>query len=96
MQPDDFFYPMVKRGGYVLEHRLNMAKSLGRNLHRWEIVHHRNGNRQDNYIENLQLVSSSKHDQFAILETKIKRLEARVTLLEAENEAIKAERTLIQ
>jgi len=96
IQPDDFFYPMVKKDGYVLEHRLVMARSLGRNLHRWEIVHHRNGKRQDNRTENLQLVSSNKHDQFTILETRIKQLEARVILLEAENEVLKSEGRLVQ
>ncbi len=41
--PDDFFSPMVTKGGYVLEHRLVVAKALGRNLQSWEIVHHRKG-----------------------------------------------------
>ena len=73
--PYDFFYPMAKKAGYVAEHRLVMAKHLGRNLHRWEIVHHRNHIRDDNRIENLQLVSRDRHTQITILERRITTLE---------------------
>lgn len=58
LQPDDFFYPTTGNQGRALEHRLTMARHLGRNLHRWEIVHHKNGVRDDNRMENLELTSS--------------------------------------
>jgi len=89
LQPDDFFYPMAGREGYVLEHRLIMAQSLGRCLHSWEIVHHCNHKRDDNRIENLQLVSDDRHKQISILEAKIARLQKRVKELEAENRRLK-------
>jgi hypothetical protein len=86
LQPTDFFYPMVAQNGYVLEHRLVMAKHLGRCLHRWEIVHHKKGvAKDDNRIEGLQLVTDDRHNQITILEMKITNLEKRVTILEAEN-----------
>lgn len=62
--PSDFFYPMVDGRGYVLEHRLVMAKHIGRSLHKWELVHHKGAkypigsieNKKDNRIENLMII----------------------------------------
>lgn len=91
LDPTDFFYPMTNGKGYVTEHRLVVAKHLGRCLHTWEIVHHKNHRKDDNRIKNLQLVSDDRHKQISILENRIRTLEARVTLLEAENTALRKE-----
>ena len=54
-------HPSANSGGYVLEHRLVMEKQIDRYLSPDEIVHHINGNKQDNKIENLMLLTASEH-----------------------------------
>ena len=49
------FPEMHDMNGYTLEHRLVMARALGRAITKNETVHHINGDRTDNRIENLQL-----------------------------------------
>lgn len=55
LDPDDPLVHMTGSNGYALEHRVVMARALGRPLTRSETVHHINGDRTDNRLENLQL-----------------------------------------
>lgn len=67
-EPDRAFTDNRKRAntlpmGFYWEHRIVMERILGRRLNRNEVVHHRNGIRTDNRIENLQLVTTKEHRQ---------------------------------
>ena len=54
-------HPLARKDGSILEHRLVACEKLGRLLDPDEIVHHINGDRQDNRPENLQVLTRRAH-----------------------------------
>jgi len=63
---DPLAVAMASKEGYVLEHRLVMARRLGRPLRKNETVHHIDGNTQNNADANLQL-RQGRHGKHVVL-----------------------------
>jgi len=53
--------PGATKSGWMLEHRLVMAKHLGRPLQFWEIIHHRDRDKSNNNLSNLEITTSAEH-----------------------------------
>lgn len=78
---------------YMLEHRMIVESSIGRRLEKDEIVHHLNGIRSDNRIENLEIIKISfdgktNHETWTYpkaLQKRIKDLENQLEQLTKEN-----------
>ena len=54
-------HPFADKNGYVREHRLVMEQKIGRYLRPDEMIHHINGNRKDNRLENLEITNRTNH-----------------------------------
>lgn len=54
---------VVGQGKYENEHRVLMEKHLGRKLKKEEHVHHIDGNKQNNLLENLIILGKNEHAQ---------------------------------
>lgn len=57
------YHPFCSSDGYVREHRLIMERSIKRFLTQNEIIHHLNEIKDDNRLENLQLMDRKDHDR---------------------------------
>ena len=78
----------------ISEHRLVIAQAIGRPLAYDEIIHHINGIKSDNRLENLMLLKNNQHHARLVLDDLQKRyhsLELRVTILEAENARLQSQ-----
>lgn len=64
------YHSMLRKDGRVMEHRIVMAKSLGRPLEIWEVVHHKDGVRNHNALDNLELHSAHEHNGITAFENR--------------------------
>ena len=73
----------VKKSHRIYQHRMVVEKHLGRKLKNEEIVHHMNGVKTDNRIENLSVCNNHTHHLFIKeLRDRIKFLEDKLELIE--------------
>lgn len=60
-------YKRIYIGGKLKkEHRLLMEIKLGRKLNLNEVVHHKNGDKKDNRLRNLEVMDKKKHSKLHI------------------------------
>lgn len=69
-----FYNKKIKITRNIYEHRYVMEQFLGRRLKTNEVVHHINGNKLDNRIENLKLMTINEHSKKHFKDSPISRL----------------------
>lgn len=92
---NDPYYSMTGHArGYAREHRLIMARHLGRALKPTEHVHHLNGIKDDNRIENLFISKNGEHikEHHKVIQ-ELRTLRGYVIELESENLRLRKENT---
>ncbi len=82
-------HPSAKKG-WVLEHRYVVEQHIGRLLASTEQIHHLNGIKDDNRIENLELISPANHSlkgafcKHCNLRKEVKQLHLHIKMLESQ------------
>lgn len=67
-------HPNATKNGYVLLHRVIMENYIGRLLTPDEVVHHKDHNKKNNDISNLELLSLNEHNRLHVNERTRKYL----------------------
>jgi hypothetical protein len=57
-------HPNARKHGYVSQHVLLMSEKIGRALNDNEVVHHIDGNKSNNNMDNLELMAKFDHKSF--------------------------------
>jgi hypothetical protein len=63
-------HELANGAGIIYEHRFRMIRYLGRDLYPDEVVHHKDRNKANNSLDNLQLMTSSEHTRLHMIEDK--------------------------
>ncbi len=79
-------YTYTDKNGYLryydshyLVHKRLIEKKLGRLLVKGEVIHHINGNKQDNRLENLQVLTAKEHYKIHVVPILEERREAKIS-----------------
>jgi hypothetical protein len=67
------YCPTKYRGKYIERHRLVMQQHIGGPIPDGFFVHHKNGDPQDNRLENLELMPRGEHTRMHMLEVHARR-----------------------